>query len=71
MNKDLVINMSKITNIFHEFADAWKDLKQAKEDYEKYYISRAELIDYEMFEYDMESEFIEELKKYGDGCQNN
>ena len=36
----------------------------------KYYISRAELIDYEMFEYDMEREFIEELKKYGDDCQN-
>tara|TARA_R100000152_G_C6735373_1_gene159590 strand:+ start:355 stop:555 length:201 start_codon:yes stop_codon:yes gene_type:complete len=65
-----VINMSEITNIFHEFVDAWKDLQKAKADYEKYYISRAELIDYEMFEHDMESEFIEELKKYGDGCQN-
>ena len=62
--------MSGITEIFHEYANALSDLKKAKTDYEKYYISRAELIDYEMFEYDMEREFIEELKKYGDDCQN-
>ena len=62
---------SEITIAFHNFVHAWESLKDAEEDYNRYAISREELFDHRMYEHDMEFEFIDISKKYGDSCEKN
>ena len=53
---------TKITYAYHDYVHAWKTLKEAKRNYDLGLILREELFDHQMFEHEMECEFIDVLK---------